>query len=158
MIFKSLTRAHPILLSALMLYLGPRKELKTPGIEWVMALCWVDSNLWSGLPTISPKIQNHEKCLLHIQDATKKKKLAPDRSGNVMVSPEKVYFLESILNNGKNGQIRQNWEQEEKQHVWQSSILLKEGMNGFNLEEIGAFATHVYFKTKQLYSTHGEFS
>ena len=40
------------------------------------------------LPTIFPKIQNHDKCLLHIQDATGKKKLAPDRSGNVMVSPE----------------------------------------------------------------------
>ena len=36
---------------------------------------------------------NHDKCLLHIQDATGKKKLAPDRSGNVMVRMEKAIFL-----------------------------------------------------------------
>ena len=41
------------------------------------------------LPTIFPKIQNHDMCLLHIQDATGKTKLGPDRSGNIMVSPEK---------------------------------------------------------------------
>ena len=35
--------------------------------------------------------KNNDKCLLHIWDATGKKKLAPDRSGNVMVSPEKLF-------------------------------------------------------------------
>ena len=46
------------------------------------------------LPTIFPKIQDHhDKCLLHIQDDRGKKNLAPDRSGNVMVNPEKKYFL-----------------------------------------------------------------
>ena len=39
------------------------------------------------------KIQDHDKCLLHIQDATVKIKLAPDRSGNVMVSLEKVQTI-----------------------------------------------------------------
>ena len=34
--------------------------------------------------------KNHDKFLLHIQDATGKKKLAPERSGNAMVSPEKT--------------------------------------------------------------------
>ena len=32
------------------------------------------------------------KCLLHIQDATGKEKIAPDRSGNAMVSPENILF------------------------------------------------------------------
>ena len=43
------------------------------------------------LPTIIPKILNHDKCLLHIQDATGKKKLAPGRSGKVTVSPLKRF-------------------------------------------------------------------
>ena len=45
---------------------------------------------------IFPKIQNYDKRLLHIQDDTGKKKLSPDRSGNVMVNPENsiLYLLE----------------------------------------------------------------
>ena len=39
-----------------------------------------------------PKSQNYDKRLLHIQDATGKKKLTPGRSGNVMVSPENILF------------------------------------------------------------------
>ena len=37
--------------------------------------------------------KNHDKCLIHIHDATGKKKLTPDRSGNVMVSPENNYVM-----------------------------------------------------------------
>ena len=54
---------------------------------------WQNSRGW--LPTIFLKIQHsrgrlkdHDKCLLHIQD-TGKKRLAQDRSGYLMVKPEK---------------------------------------------------------------------
>ena len=40
---------------------------------------------------IQPEINfsQNEKCLLHIKDDMGKKKRAPDKSGNVMVKPEK---------------------------------------------------------------------
>ena len=63
--------------------------------KWLATFQWQHSRgcqrflpKFSCCQRIFPKIQNYDKCLLHIQDDTGKKKLSPDRSGNVIVNPE----------------------------------------------------------------------